>query len=90
MIQNGTAVPGFAKTIQEKLEELGLSVLRAENAEKQSYTQTVIFDLTHGLKPQTRAILEQTLHGNVSPYVPVDLWQKAQDADFVIILGGNT
>ena len=90
VIQNGTAVPGFAKTIQEKLEELGLSVLRAENAEKQSYTQTVIFDLTHGLKPQTRAILEQTLHGNVSPYVPVDLWQKAQDADFVIILGGNT
>ncbi len=90
VIQNGTIEPGFAKTVQKKLEELGLSVLRAENAEKQTYTQTAIFDLTHGSKPQTRAILEQTLHGNVSPYVPVDLWQKTQDADFVIILGGNT
>lgn len=87
VIQNGTAVPGLAKATQAELEELGVGVLRTENAERQSYTQTVIFDLTHGLKPKTRALLEQKLLGNVSPYIPVDIWQNAQNADFVIILG---
>ncbi len=87
VIKNGTEVSGFAKTTQSELEALGVIVLRVENAEKQTYAQTIIFDLARGSKPQTRALLEQKLRGNVSPYVPVDIWQKAHDADFVIILG---
>lgn len=90
IIQNGTTVPGLALTTRDELEPDGFVVTKAENALKQSYAQTVIYDLTAGAKPASLAYLQTKLEANIASYVPTDLWATRQDADFIIILGEKT
>lgn len=87
IIQNGTEIDGFAETIKKTLEENGIEVVRIENAPKQSYIKTVIYDLSRGSKPKTLQYMEKKLNANVSASVPVEMWRDNPGIDFVVILG---
>jgi LCP family protein required for cell wall assembly len=87
ILQNGTDVPGLASSTKNFLENNGFVILKTKNAGKQSYVKTVIFDLTRGTKPKSLDYLKNQLNGNVSNYIPAELWKENSDADFVVILG---
>lgn len=87
ILKNGTEISGFAHTIKTQLEQNGFTVLKAENAQKQSYSKTVVYDLTTGKKSASLRYLRNTLNANISKAIPPEIWQENMEADFVIILG---
>ena len=89
VIQNGTITDGLANSMKTKLEKEGFTVVKVENAAKQSYAKTVIFDLADGEKNVSRERLKALTNANISTYVPEDIWRGGQDADFIVIVGNT-
>ena len=87
VLQNGTKIAGFAQTTKAALDQDGFTVLKIENAEKQSYAKTVVYDLTAGKKQASLKYFKNRLDANISHAIPPEILQKNISADFVIILG---
>jgi len=87
VISNGTDVIGFASSSAKDLEEKfpSMTVVAKTDAQKSTYTKTLIVDLT-GKNATQAAILAKALNAKVIPSVPAGE-TKPTDADILIILG---
>lgn len=83
-VQNGTWLAGFANREKEKMEEAGLIVSEAKNADRHDYVKTVIYDLSDGDFPATASKLASIYNRPPTTTIPLML---DSSADFVIILG---
>lgn len=85
-VYNGSGYEGVATTQSELLKSNGYNIGKVENADKQDYTETVIYDLNGSAKPHTKALLEKQYGVKMLPkeQLPTNL---QTDADFVIIVG---
>jgi len=96
-IQNGTWVNGLGQQTATDLEKYGFDILSVNNAAKQSYEQTTIFDLTYGEKMKSLTILKERLDASIHYGLPDWLIAELQtravgeqnlvQPDFIIILG---
>lgn len=66
IIENGTQQKGLAANIAQFLKSLGFRVLRADNAFRQDFEKTVIYDLTQGQKSHSLIYLKKKLKANVA------------------------
>jgi LCP family protein required for cell wall assembly len=102
-IQNGTNISGLANEAANIFMSSGFTVNTIDNANRQDYTKTLIFDLTKGQKSSELAILKDFLQAEViqsiegwlnSPEIlPKEVQINAnmtENADFLIILGQNS
>ncbi len=80
--QNSTSKTGLAATTFSKLSELGLTVNFTSFKGKVPYSQTILYDNSHGTKPKTLDYLKSHYNFTVS-----DVPYSGSFADFVIILG---
>ena len=83
-IQNGTFINGLARATQEKLDELGYSIVTIGNAEKRDYDKTIIYDFSNGKYQSTLDFLAANYTDNITNKIPLGLISKA---DFLIVLG---
>ncbi len=87
-IRNGTKINGLASKTATKLMGLGYQVIKIDNALKQDYEKTVIYDLTNGAKPKTIEALKELLNANIATELPAWLsgtWQEVnQDKNQLI------
>ncbi len=91
VVRNGNGIPGEAGVIGNKLARKNLRVLKSENADNFDYTESVIYDLSNGKKPETLKTLKELLpRVNVSSNPP-DFIRNSGDnsSDFVILLGND-
>jgi len=88
IVLNGTSVAGLATKKSDELKSYGYNITGVGDAPTQTYTQTILVDLTGGKKPYTRNYLEKRLELKTTTQLP-DQTIQAQGADFVIILGQN-
>jgi len=87
ILQNGTTVAGLATRAKVDLERAGFTVNRTENADRQSYSRTVIYDLTGGKKSASLEFLLTSLDNSVTANSPTGLSSNSTDADFIIVIG---
>jgi hypothetical protein len=80
-VQNGTTVPGLAASAAQALAELGFTVVAVRNAEEQTATETVVYDLTNGAKPSSLATVRVLLEAKVVAGVPAWLAPSAAAID---------
>lgn len=72
-VQNGTTVEGLAARTADTMLALGLSVDGVSNAASNEVSETIIYDLSDGSKPETRALLEERFSARiVSSTLPVE------------------
>jgi len=83
-VQNGTFVNGLARATQDKLVELGYSIVSIGNAESRDYDKTIIYDFSHGRFPDTLDFLAANYTDNIVSQIPLGV---TSSADFLIILG---
>ena len=88
MILNGTATGGLATTKSTELKSFGYNVINVGDAPTKTYQNTVLVDLTKGVKKYTKRYLEQRLNVTSTTKLP-DSTITPGTADFVIILGSN-
>jgi LCP family protein required for cell wall assembly len=96
-IQNGTWVNGLGQQTATDLEKYGFEILTINNAGKQNYEQTTIYDLTYGEKMKSIAILKDRLHASIHYGLPDWLITELAtrnagepaliQPDFIVILG---
>ncbi|MBW3538045.1 LCP family protein [Candidatus Parcubacteria bacterium] len=86
IIQNGTATPGLAGRLQERIEADGyrINVAALINAPRRDHATTQIIDYSGGAKPNTLAYLERLL--GVKATAPENPPRNAP-ADITVILG---
>ncbi len=70
LIQNGTKRNKLATQVAEDLTAQGMTVVGTENAQRQDFEKTVIYDLTFGKKPETLQTLVAKFQANVSTSIP--------------------
>lgn len=78
LIQNGTTRNGLATSVSEDLTTQGITVVGTENATRQDFEKSVIYDLTFGKKPETLATLVAKFQANVSTSIPSWLLNNPQ------------
>jgi len=83
-VQNGTFVNGLARATQDKLAELGYSIVSIGNAESRDYHETIIYDFSNGRFPDTLDFLAANYTDNIVSQIPLGV---TSSADFLIILG---
>lgn len=83
-IRNGTWTNGYAGVQKTALENKGLKVINAGNADNHEYAETMIYDLSGGKNPGTSTELAKIYGVTPKTALPVTL---TSDADFLIILG---
>ncbi|MFA5318131.1 MAG: LCP family protein [Patescibacteria group bacterium] len=98
-IQNGTWVNGLGQRVATDLEKYGFEIIGLNNASKQNYEQSIIFDLSYGEKMNSLSILKEKTNARINYGLPEwlieDLAAKnaGKDAgdlvqpDFILILG---
>ena len=69
-IQNGTTIAGLGDTIARQLQSLNFNVTKVTNAQDRTYTETQIYDLTLGQKPETLKQLKSVIGGTVNSSAP--------------------
>jgi len=96
-IQNGTWVNGLAERTATDLKKFGFKIVRLDNANKQNYERSMIFDLTYGEKMDSLEILKERVDAKV--YYGLPDWMIAElseqnaveteliQPDFILILG---
>jgi LCP family protein required for cell wall assembly len=87
-VLNGTSQEGLATETGDLLKSYGYNVAKVDNAPEDSYTDTVIVDLTHGRDKYTRNYLEKRFHAKATTNLPSSAILPG-DSDFIIILGSN-
>lgn len=87
-VLNGTATAGLAGTKGDQLKSYGYNVTKVADAPTQTYTKTVLVDLTKGKKRYTQNYLEKRFNVKAVTKLP-DATIQPEGADFVIILGSN-
>lgn len=87
VLRNGTSVVGLTKRYEEELKQKApqLVVVERENANKQSYTKSLLVD-TKGTNASQASQLALTLGLSVAPIPP---GEATSTADFLIILGSD-
>ena len=85
-IQNGTKISGLAYEAKLTLEKLDYNVIGINNAQKQDYEKTVIYDFSDGRYSYTIKALKDKFEANVSQ-VPLSEEDRENKADIVVILG---
>ena len=98
-IKNGTTINGLATQVANKMKEANFSVTRISNASQQDFTQTIIFDLTYGAKPEALKGLQKLTKAKIEKTLPDWLTQEIKDSvktdssqrrpDFIVILGSD-
>ncbi len=83
VIQNGTGINGLALATAQWLKDQGFVIVSYGNAEHREISETLVYDLTQGKKPQALRLLQEKLNAKTLP-PPPDL---EAPADFIIILG---
>ena len=83
-VQNGTFVNGLARATQDKLTELGYSIVSIGNAESRDFNETIIYDFSQGRFPDTLDFLAANYTDNIVSQIPLGV---TSSADFLIILG---
>lgn len=88
-VYNGSGYAGVATTQSELLKSLGYSIGKVDDAPKQDYTETVIYDINGSTKPRTKELLQERYGITMLPgdQIPRKIKAKTTDADFVIIIG---
>ncbi|MBI4504648.1 MAG: LCP family protein, partial [Chloroflexi bacterium] len=84
-VLNGSGRPGLANTVAQRLEALGVQVVRVDNADRADYGQTTIIDARG--KPHTAGVIARALGLPKAPVV-----RQALDgaADVRVILGADS
>lgn len=79
-IQNGTLIGGFASEIANKLEINGIKITKVSNAVNQNTAQTIIYDFTHGQKPEIIKAIQSNLPGSkISVTIPEEIAEQQQE-----------
>lgn len=98
-VLNGTSETGLARAAADELEALGISVTVSGNAPSRNWHESVIFDLSQGRHPRTRAALEEKYHArtltssvpeeilNAAARSPLQTEGQARPIDIILILG---
>ncbi len=86
-IQNATTVTGQALTAAEQIKSLGFSAATTNAGKLSDPSQTYIYDLTDGKKPDSLAVLLVTFSGKVGKTPPV--YKGSRQPDFIVALGSN-
>ncbi|MDQ7814334.1 MAG: LytR C-terminal domain-containing protein [Patescibacteria group bacterium] len=85
-VRNGAGKAGIAKTVAEKLANLGFSALSPANAARNDYPLTLVIKLTEQNVTQAQSLLLNQLDvSDVTSTFPTG--EKESSADFVVILG---
>jgi LCP family protein required for cell wall assembly len=87
-VYNGSTKPGLASKKAIELKSFGYNIPTVANAPTQTYSKTVLVDLTKGAKKYTKHYLEQRLGVTATTTIP-DPAIASTGVDFVIILGQN-
>lgn len=84
-VLNGSGRTGLANTVAQRLEALGVQVVRVDNADRADYGQTTIIDARG--KPHTAGVIARALGLPKAPVV-----RQALDgaADVRVILGADS
>jgi len=96
-IQNGTWINGLGQKTATDLEKYGFQILNVNNAGRQNYKNSIIFDLTYGEKIKSLNILKDRIGAGIYYGLPdwlmAELTEKNKNEntlvqpDFIIILG---
>lgn len=90
-IQNGTTVNGIGAKAGNELRNSGYTIVAVGNAADQTRQNTVIYDNTHGQKPeQLKAIAAQFEADIIDQAAPANKAGAKENADFVLILGAES
>ena len=87
-VLNGTKIPGLATKKAAELRSFGYNVSIVGDAPTTDYPQTILVDLTKGVKKYTKHYLEQRFKVTAVTKLPSTAISPGT-ADFVIILGQN-
>lgn len=85
-VLNGTSTSGLATSKADQLKSYGYNVTTIADAPTQTYSRTILVDLTGGKKPFTKNYLEKRLAIKAVIKLP-DPNIQTQGVDFVVILG---
>jgi len=88
VVLNGTSQAGLATKKGDELKSYGYNVTKVDTAPTDTYTKTVIVDMTKGTKKYTKSYLEKRFSVSATSSLP-DPNIAAEGADFVIILGSD-
>ncbi len=92
-IQNGTTVTGLAQTASDLLADAQLTVTRISNAAVRDATETIIYDLSGGTKPNALGVLTERFGSRVSTTLPTALTASTGTTEagpnFLVVLGQN-
>ena len=98
-VRNGTSHTGFASQVSSLLKKQGYTISVTGNAPVRNFNQTVVYDLTNGLKSDELASLKKLLHADVASVddnnqIVFDDGThesvSASSAQFLIILGNSS
>lgn len=87
-IQNATTVSGLAMAASDQLSLMGFKTSFGNTSKITDPSQTIIYDLTDGKKPDSLAVLLVNFGGTLSNNPPV-IQAAASVADFMVVLGRN-
>lgn len=88
-VYNGTAQGGLGSETAADLETYGYKIGIVDNADKQTYANSVAYDLTNDGKPYTKALLQNRFKLTMKPGSELPAAFKNTQSDFVIIVGSN-
>lgn len=96
-IQNGTWINGLAQRAATDLEKYGFIIVSVDDAARQNYEHSIIFDLTYGEKIKSLTILKDKTNARVNYGLPDWLITELEEQninktdlvqpDFILILG---
>ena len=98
-IQNGTWVNGLAQQVATDLEKYGFNIININNATKQNYERSIIFDLSYGEKMNSLSTLKEKTNARINYGLPdwliseLETQNSEKDTadlvqpDFILILG---
>lgn len=84
-VYNGTATVGLATNFAKQLEDknLGLTIVKKDNANKKDYTKTLVVDVS-GANKDKAAQLAKAINADVAP---LPSGEDKPDADLLVIVG---
>ncbi|MEK7068144.1 MAG: LCP family protein [Patescibacteria group bacterium] len=96
-IQNGTWINGLGQRLATDLEPFGFTITSVHNASKQNYEESIIFDLSYGVKMQSLTTLKEKTGARVNYGLPDWLLTELKEQnegkinlvqpDFILIIG---
>ena len=96
-IKNGTWLNGLASRVSIDMKRLGFEITQVGNCSKQNFVNSVIYDLTYGIKKESLNILQERTRASV--FIDLPDWLMADiekdiknnkntsKPDFILILG---